>query len=85
MVPKYSERRHRLTPVEVDPVMEAVYHRLLQLVEEKKDLPTAEILFRVYYRLREHITNRPSYPPHDTWDEISSYLSYGTVSEEEAA
>uniref|UniRef100_A0A6M3LWD9 Uncharacterized protein n=1 Tax=viral metagenome TaxID=1070528 RepID=A0A6M3LWD9_9ZZZZ len=78
MVP-YSERRHRLNGVEVDPVMVAVYHRLLRLVEEKEDLLTAEILFRVYYRLKEHVTNRPSYPPHDTWSEISSYLTNGTV------
>ena len=27
-----SERRHRLNGVEVDPVMVAVYHRLLRLV-----------------------------------------------------
>ena len=57
MVPKYSERRHRLNPVEVDPVMEAVGFRLRQLVEEKQDLRTAEILFRVYFRLREYVTS----------------------------
>jgi len=77
-----SERRHRLNPVEVDPVKEAVELRLKQLVQKEEDLLTASILLRVYYRLMEHVTNRPSYPPHDTWTEISSYLSYGTVFEE---
>ena len=85
MVPLNSERRHRLTPVEVTPVMEAVEFHLRQLLEDRVDLLTSSILFRVYYRLREHVNNRPSYPPHDTWEEISSYLSYGTVSEEKAA
>lgn len=79
----FSQRRHRLNGDEVTPVMEAVHHRLLQLVGMRGDLLTAEILFRVYFRLREHVTNRPSYPPHDTWEEISSYLN-GTVSEEGA-
>ena len=82
MVP-YLDRRHRLNGVEVDPVMVAVYHRLLRLVEEKEDLLTAEILFRVYYRLREHVTNRPQYPSHSGWSEIRAYLN-GTVSEEGA-
>lgn len=79
-----SERRHRLNGVEVDPVMVAVYYRLLQLVEERDDLPMAEILFRVHFRLREHVTNRPQYPAHGTWSEIRAYLN-GTVSEEEGA
>lgn len=84
MVP-YSERRHRLNPVEVDPVMVAVYHRLLQLVEDKEDFLTAEILFRVYFRLREYVKSRPSYPPHSTWEEINAFLSFGTVSIKEGA
>ena len=62
----FSLRRHRLNGVEVNPVMEAVGFRLRHLVEEREDLLTAQILFRVHYRLREHITNRPSYPPHST-------------------
>lgn len=81
----FSQRRHRLNGVEVPPVMEAVEFRLRQLLEDKEDLLTSSILFRVYYRLREHVTNRPNYPPHGTWEEISSNLSYGTVSEEETA
>ena len=73
-----SERRHRLNPVEVAPVMEAVEFRLKQLVKEKDDLPTASILFRVNFRFKEYVTSRPSYPPHKTWEEMSSYLWYGT-------
>ncbi|MCW3988822.1 MAG: hypothetical protein NWE88_01955 [Candidatus Bathyarchaeota archaeon] len=79
MVQYSTERRHRLNGVELDPVMVAVYHRLLRLVEEKDDLRTAAILFRVYYRLREHIINRPHYSSHSGWSEIASYLN-GTVS-----
>lgn len=79
----FSQRRHRLNSVEVEPVLESVEFRLNQLLEEKEDLLTASILFRVYYRLREHVTNRPSYPSHSTWEEILAYLSYGTVSKEE--
>ena len=65
--------------------MEAVKFQLTQLLEDREDPTSSSILFRVYYRLREHVTNRPSYPPHDTWDEISAYLSYGTISEEVGA
>ncbi|MBA7646475.1 hypothetical protein ES703_54239 [subsurface metagenome] len=82
MVP-FSQRRHRLNSDEVPPVKKAVYHRLLYLLEEKEDILTAEILFRVFFRLNEHVTNRPSYPPHGTWSEMSYYLSNGTVSKEE--
>ncbi len=81
----FSQRRHRLNGLEVPSVMEAVEFQLKQLLEDKADLLTTSILFRVYFRLREHVTNRPNYPPHGTWEEISSYLSYGTVSEEEGA
>ena len=80
-----SQRRHRLNGYEVPPVMEAVEFQLRQLLEDKEDLLMSSILFRVYYRLREQVTNRPNYPPHGTWEEISSYLSYGTVSREEGA
>ena len=85
-VPKhFAERRHRLNGDEVIPVMEAVEFQLRQLVEEKENMQTASILFRVYFRLREHVTNRPQYPSHGTWPEISSYLSNGTVSIKEGA
>ena len=84
MVP-FSQRRHRLNGYEVPLVMEAVEFQLRQLLEDKENLLTSSILFKVYYRLREHVTNRPSYPSHSTWEEISSYLSYGTISREEGA
>jgi len=75
MAQRYSERR-RLNPVDLEPVKEACYHGLFHLLEEST-------LFRVYYRLSEHVTNRSSYLSFSTWDEISAYLSYGTVSKEE--
>ena len=82
----YSERRHRLNPVEVDPVKEAVHFYLLRLLEERQDLLTASIPFRAFYRIDAYCKkNKPSYPPHDTWEEIGNYpgLRYhksGTVS-----
>lgn len=84
MAQRYSKRRC-LNPVDLDPVKEACYHGLFHLLEERvpEDLLEASILFRVYYRLSEHVTNRSSCPSHSVWDEISAYLSYGTVSKEE--
>ncbi len=86
MVPKYAERRHRLNSMEIDPVKEACYHRLIQLLEERdpEQLLEASILFRVWYRIDTYCTGKPAYPPHDTWNGIASNtLNYGTVSEEE--
>ena len=87
MVPKYSERRHRLNPLEINPVRDACHHRLIQLLQERapEDLLEASILFRVWYRIHTYCTSKPGYPPHDTWDGIASnILNYGTVSREEA-
>ena len=85
MVPKYSERRHRLNPIEINPVRDACHHRLIQLLQERnpQDLLEASILFRVWYRIDTHCTGKPAYPPHDTWEGIASnILNYDTVSEE---
>ena len=85
MVPLKSERRHRLNPVEIDPVRDACYHRLIQLLQDlsPEDLLEASILFRVWYRIDTHCTGKPAYPFHSTWEEISAFLSFGTISEEE--
>jgi len=71
--------------MEIDPVKVACYHRLIQLLEEHDPdgIQDASALFRVWYRIQTYCRNKPSYPNHGTWEEISSYLSYGTVSEEE--
>ena len=37
----FSQRRHRLNPGEIYPVLEAVEFRLRQLISEKSDLPSA--------------------------------------------
>ena len=86
MVP-FSQRRHRLNPVEIDPVKDACHYRLLQLLQDRipEAFLEASILFRVWYRIHTYCTSKPSYPPHDTWEEIQGYLSYGTVSREEGA
>lgn len=82
MVPLNSERRHRLNPVEIYPVRDACHHRLIQLLQDRspEDLPKASILFRVWYRIDAYCTNKPKYPPHDSWEEISAFLNYGNAS-----
>lgn len=88
MVPLYSERRHRLNPVEIDPVKTACYYRLLHLLEERapETLLEASTLFRVWFRIQTYCTSKPAYPAHNTWDEIATnILSFGNVSEGEEA
>ncbi len=72
MIPKHSESRHRLNPVEIDPVKEDCYQRLLHLLEERapEDLREASPLFRVWYRIDTHCTGKPAYPFHSTWEEV---------------
>jgi len=77
MVP-FSQRRHRLNGDEVTPVMEAVETRLKQLIHDKEDLPSAMVLFRVFYRIREYVKSRPVYPLHESWAEISEYIYANT-------
>lgn len=88
MVPFKSERRHRLNPLEIDPVMDACHHRLIQLLQDQssENLLEASILFRVWYRIHTHCTSKPKYPPHDTWEALASNIQkYGTVSRDEGA
>ena len=84
MVP-FSQRRHRLNPSELEPVMYAVESKLRQMIESQQDLMQARLLFRVYFRLREYVTSRPVYPPCETWKEISDYVNNGTVPVKEGA
>ena len=88
MVPLNSERRHRLNPVEIEPVMDACHHRLIQLLQDRspEDLLEASILYRVWFRIQTYCTSKPKYPPHDTWKALASNIqTYGTVSREEGA
>lgn len=85
MVPKHSERRHRLRGDELGPVKRSIHRDLLRRLEERDDLLDTACLFRAWYRMEVYCKNKPSYPAHDTWEEISAYLSYGTVSREEGA
>jgi len=83
MIPFFG-RRHRLNPDEVGPVRDAALARLLALVKARNPerLVEAQSLFRVWYRIYNYVTNRPDYPPHDTWDQISTSLGNGTVLED---
>lgn len=88
MVPLKSERRHRLNSIEIDPVKEACYYRLINLLGERapEDLVEASALFRAWYRIHTYCTSKPKYPPHDTWEALASNIqNFGTVSKEEGA
>lgn len=77
MVP-YSERRHRIHGIELPYVEEEIHRGLVRRLEEKEDLLGASILFRLWYRIHTHCTNKPKYPDHDTWEAMASYMNYGT-------
>ena len=77
-----SERRHRIQSIELEPVKEAIYQDLIRRLESKEDLYSAACLFRFWYRLENHITSKPIYPPHDSWDQIRAYIFNGTINEE---
>lgn len=80
MVPlPYSERRHRLNPDEIEPVMWAAYDKLLRLLdrEDPGTLEEAQSLFRIWYRISRYVRNKPSYPPHETWAEMHICMEYG--------
>lgn len=79
MVP-YSERRHRLNPMEINPVKNACQNRLVQILRDKnpEDILEAMVLFRVWYRIENYVKNKPKYPPHETFEQITSGLNYGT-------
>lgn len=79
MVPySSSERRHRIHGLELPHVKEAVHADLLRRLAERDDLLTTAILFRFWYRIETHCTNKPKYPPHETWREMEAHMGYGT-------
>jgi len=80
MVP-YSERRHRLNPDEIEPVRDAAHDRLVNLsdLRDPSTLNEAQSLYRLWYRISRYVRNKPSYPPHESWDEVALQLTYGTV------
>jgi hypothetical protein len=79
MVPLFSQRRHRLHPVEVPAVMTAVRLRLQQLVKERSNFDEAIVLFRVLTRFEVHRSGRPNYVEPLTWEIIRGYLKNGTI------
>ena len=63
---------------EIEPVINACFKNLLHLVgkNDPEDLLEDGYLFQVFFRINEHVTSRPTYPPHETMEEISSYLGH---------
>jgi len=80
-----AERRHRLNPDEIEPVMWATYDRLLRLLDKEAPgtLDEAQSLYRIWFRINRHVHNKPAYGPHESWEEIAAQLptNYGTVKE----
>jgi len=56
-----SERRHRIQGSEVPAVARAVWERLSQLVDARRDQEEAELLYRVLHRLTIHRPGQPNY------------------------
>lgn len=73
----FSERRHRLHGHELDPVLKAVRNELIRLLEDRKDLFEATILFKVLFRFEENKQGRPIYPEPITWTLIEKRLDLG--------
>jgi len=74
----YSERRHRIHGDEIEPVKQAVYADLLRRLSVRDDLQVTCTLFRFWYRMETHCRNKPKYPPHDDWNALRAYLSFGS-------
>lgn len=79
-MPHFSERRHRLQGVELQPVKEAVYRDLIRRIESRDDLLLTACLFRAWFRMETHCTHKPAYPGHSTWEELEASLGFGAVS-----
>ena len=69
-----TDKRYRLNGEEVEPVMGLVRRQLLDLVEYKRDLGEAELLFRVLYRFKTYRVGRPMYPDPVTWEVIRDWV-----------
>jgi hypothetical protein len=83
MVP-LSERRHRLREQELPEVRMALFLRLKQLLRDRKDEESAEIVLRLLCRLSFLGKGRPRYPEF-TWDEVKQFLNiYGPEELQEA-
>lgn len=64
------ERRHRIRGDELRPIKTAIRNDILKHIEERDNLLGASILFRIWYRIHTHSSNKPKYPPHETWEEL---------------
>jgi hypothetical protein len=80
IMPRSSERRHRLQGNEILPVKEAVYRDLVRRIESRDDLLLTAWLFKAWFRMETHCTHKPAYPGHSTWEELEASLGFGTVS-----
>ena len=57
-----SQRRHRITGLELGPVKNAVRTQLTDYLEHRRPRLEAEILYRVLYRMENPNPGQPHYP-----------------------
>ena len=77
----YHERRHRLRGDELEPVKKAIHRDLLRRIESRDDVLATACLFRAWYRMEVYCRNKPSYPLHETWEQIEACLGFGTIAQ----
>jgi len=80
-----SERRHRISGGELEPVTIAAETQLRLWLETRyiEDEYNAKHLFKLLWRIRHHREGRPDYPEDGeiTWGVIEAHLSNGTITE----
>lgn len=69
----FENRRHRLQPEEVTPILTLIEKRLIELLEERMKYEEAETLFKVLFRIKSNRWGRPSYPDF-TWSLVNDLL-----------
>ena len=74
MVP-LSTRRHHLNEQEIPEIIRGLMLRLLQLLDEREGLASAEIAYRALHRLTNKDRGRPKYPEF-SWEYLDHYLDY---------
>ena len=79
------ERRHRIYGREIEEVRKAALVRLWYHYRCKTEPYNAEALFKLFYRLNEHIHGRPDYPQPINWETIRDYISKASKQDPELA
>ncbi len=71
-----SERRHRISDLELPEVVEGLRLRLLELTKRRNEPEKAEIAYRCLLRLINDSPGRPKYPEFN-WDHVLYFVEDG--------